>query len=64
MTTSYNEMDSFSSSYSMLTSHVPSFDGDGQQLTIHKMSLPNQRVREDTYSRAEHRFRPFLSIST
>ena len=42
MTTSYNERDSFSSSYSMLTSHVPSFDGDGQQLTARNVSLPNQ----------------------
>jgi hypothetical protein len=38
MTTSYNDRDSFSSSYSMLTSHVPSLDGDGQQLTRHIVS--------------------------
>lgn len=43
MTTSYNDKDSFSSSYSMLTSHVPSFDGDGQQLTAHIVSPPNQK---------------------
>ena len=43
MTTSYNDKDSFSSSYSMLTSHVPSFDGDGQQLTAHIVSAPNQK---------------------
>ena len=33
MTTSYSVTCSFSSSYSMLTSHVPSFEGEGQQLT-------------------------------
>ena len=43
MTTSYNDKVSFSSSYSMLTSHVPSFDGDGQQLTAHFVSPPNQK---------------------
>ena len=43
MTTSYSDRDSFSSSYSMLTSHVPSFDGDGQQLTAHIASLLNQK---------------------
>ncbi len=33
ITTSYKVTFSFSSSYSMLTSHVPSLDGVGQQLT-------------------------------
>ena len=33
MTTSYRLTVSFSSSYSMLTSQVPSLDGVGQQLT-------------------------------
>ena len=33
ITVSYNEMCSFSSSYSMLTSTVPSLEGVGQQLT-------------------------------
>lgn len=33
MVTSYNVTSWFSSSYSMLTSQVPSFDGVGQQLT-------------------------------
>lgn len=39
--TSYSERDSLSSSYSILTSHVPSFDGDGQQLTVQIASPPN-----------------------
>jgi hypothetical protein len=33
MTTSYRVICSFSSSYSMLTSHEPSLVGEGQQLT-------------------------------
>jgi hypothetical protein len=33
MTTSYSVTFSFSNSYSMLTSHVPSFEGEGQQFT-------------------------------
>lgn len=33
ITTSYRATPSFSSSYSMLTSQVPSLDGVGQQLT-------------------------------
>ena len=33
ITTSYRVTPSFSSSYSIFTSHVPSLDGVGQQLT-------------------------------
>jgi hypothetical protein len=54
MTTSCSDRDSFSSSYSMLTSHVPSFDGDGQQFTAHvvlplshkETRVQNERTRE------------------
>lgn len=37
MTTSCNFKSSFSNSYSMLTSHAPSFEGVGQQLTVHEL---------------------------
>ena len=44
MTMSYSVTCSFSSSYSMLTSHVPSFEGEGHQLAeqmINKISKRN-----------------------
>lgn len=42
MTTSCRTTPSFSSSYSMLTSHVPSLDGVGQQLTAKQRERQNQ----------------------
>ena len=41
ITTSCSTTPSFSSSYSMLTSQVPSFDGVGQQLTAHSIQDRN-----------------------
>ena len=38
MTTSYSVTFSFSSSYSILTSHVPSFEGEGQQFTVEEIN--------------------------
>ena len=43
MTMSYSVTCSFSSSYSMLTSHVPSFEGEGQQLAEQMISKISKR---------------------
>ena len=48
MTTSCNVTLSFSSSYSMLTSQVPSFEGEGQQLTWFVNERGNEKIRLDS----------------
>lgn len=54
MVTSYSVMWSCSSSYSMLTSHLPSLDGDGQQLTVCRREI-EKKQREGVSKAARSR---------
>lgn len=56
---SYRVTLSFSSSYSMLTSQVPSFEGVGQQLTGNIIRMLLKMGDSETHSRAALRLRRF-----